>query len=168
MTLSAKWTAVSFFALTALAAGSFAFAGCTVTSGSPSNIEGGPGTTPDSSTTAADSGTGTDAAAPKCEGNMQGSGDFVSPACQAALVADCCTELKGCFNIVVDQDAGGPTDNCDKFVACVDDARKQPTPADQKAAQKLCDLAAPTNIQTAYDAIVACATNHPAANTACQ
>ena len=47
MTLSAKWTAVSFFTLTALAAGSFAFAGCTVTSGSPTDTEGGTGVTAD-------------------------------------------------------------------------------------------------------------------------
>jgi hypothetical protein len=167
MTLSAKWTAVSFFAMTALAAGSFAFAGCTVTSGTPSNIEGGTGTpTGDSGT--AETSTGDSSTPATCEGNKQASGDFKSAACQAALNVDCCTELKGCFNLVIDADAGGATDNCDTYVKCVDLAQKQPTQADKEAAQKECDLGAPKSVQDAYDAIVACATNHPATNTACQ
>src|SRR4051812_18154228 len=99
MTLSAKWTAVSFFALTALAAGSFAFAGCTVTSGNPTDPEGGVGNPPNPDSGAgADTSTGDSAVAATCEGNKQTSGDFVNAQCQAALNAECCAELKGCFN----------------------------------------------------------------------
>lgn len=169
MTLSAKWTAVSFFALTALAAGSFAFAGCTVTSGNPTDTEGGTGNPQVDSGTGTDSSTGTDSAvAATCEGNKQGSGDFVNAACQAALNADCCAELKACFNQVIDPDAGGATDNCDTFVKCSDLCRKEPDPTKQQQCQTECDLGAPKSIQDAYDAITACATAHPAANAACQ
>jgi hypothetical protein len=167
MTLSAKWTAVSFFAVTALAAGSVAFAGCTVTSGTPSDIEGGTGVTPGTDS-GAETSTGDSSVAATCEGNKQTSGDFKSAACQAALNSECCTELKGCFNLVPDADGGGASDNCDTYVKCVDLAQAQPTQAEKEQAQKECDLGAPKQVQDAYDAIVACATNHPASNTACQ
>lgn len=159
MTMSAKWTAVSFFALTALAAGSFAFAGCTVTSGNPDDIEGGTGNPkPDAST--GDSSTATDSSTPPavCEGNKQTSGDFVNATCQAKLNGECCAELKGCFNLEVDADAGGATDDCNKYASCVDFARKEATPAAQQAAQAECDLASPKAVQDAYDAITTCAT----------
>ena len=165
MTLSAKWTAVSFFALSALAAGSFAFAGCTVTSGTPSDIEGG---TPITSTDSGkETSTGDGAVAATCEGNKQTSGDFINASCQAALNAECCTELKGCFNLVVTSD-GGASDDCNTYVKCVDLAKKQATQADKEAAQKECDLGAPKEVQDAYDAIVKCATDHTATNAACQ
>ena len=165
--MSAKLTAVSFLAITALAAGSIAFAGCTVTS-SPTNIEGGSGNPP----VTGDSSTGTDSATPpgaaKCEGNKQASGDFVNAQCQAVLNANCCTELKGCFNLEVDQDAGGATADCDTYVKCVDLARKQPTMAEQEEAQKECDLASPKSVQDAYDAIVKCASDADGGLSACQ
>ena len=164
MTLSAKWTAVSFFALTALAAGSFAFAGCTATTGNPTDTEGGVGNPPVDSGTKVDSST----AAGKCEGNKQGSGDFVNAECQAILNVSCCAELKGCFNLVIDKDAGGATDDCDTYVKCVDLARTQPTQAEKEAAQKECDLSAPQSVQNAYDAIVKCATDADGGLNACQ
>lgn len=162
MTLSAKWTAVSFLALTAVATGSFAFAGCTATTGSPTDTEGGTGNPP------VDSGTKTDSATATCEGNKQGSGDFINATCQAALNAECCTELKGCFNLVIDQDAGGPTDNCDTFVKCSDLCLKETDATKQMACQNECNLSAPQSIQDAYDAITKCATDHPKSNAACQ
>jgi hypothetical protein len=166
MTLSAKWTAVSFFALTALAAGSFAFAGCTVTSGNPTDTEGGTGNPP------VDGGSGdsskNDSAAATCEGNKQTSGDFVNAACQNALNAACCTELKGCFNLVVDQDAGGATDDCNTYVKCVDLCRAETDATKAAQCQTECDLGAPKAVQDAYDAITTCATNNPTANAACQ
>ena len=170
MTLSAKWTAVSFFALTALAAGSFAFAGCTVTSGNPTDTEGGTGNPPNpDSGTGTDSSTATDSAvAATCEGNTQSSGDFVNAACQAALNAECCTELKGCFNLVIDQDAGGATDDCNTYTKCVDLCRAEPDATKQQQCQTECDLGAPKAVQDAYDAITKCATDHPTSNAACQ
>jgi hypothetical protein len=166
MTLSAKWTAVSFFALTAVATGSFAFAGCSVTSGSPTDTEGGTGNPVVDSGTK-DSSTG-DSATATCEGNKQTSGDFVNAACQAALNAECCTELKGCFNLVVDQDAGGATDDCNTYTKCVDLCRAETDPTKAADCQKECDLGAPQAVQDAYDAITKCATDHPTANAACQ
>lgn len=164
MTMSAKWTTVSFFALSALAAGSFAFAGCTVTSGNPDDIEGGTGNKP-----AVDSSTGdaskTDAGGAVCEGNKQTGGDLVSASCQAKLNAVCCAELKGCFNLVVDAD-GGAADDCNKYATCVDFARKQPTEKERMDEQANCDLASPKSVQDAYGLIEACATNK--ANTECQ
>jgi hypothetical protein len=162
MTLSSKWTAVSFLALTAIAAGSFAFAGCTATSGNPTDTEGGTGNP------VVDSGTKTDSAAATCEGNMQTSGDFQSPQCQALLNANCCAELKGCFNLVVAAADGGADDNCDTYVKCVDDAQSKATQADKEAAQALCDLSAPQNVQDAYDAIVKCASDTDGGLTLCQ
>lgn len=170
MSLNAKWTAVSFLTLSALAAGSFAFAGCTVTSSSPNDSEGGTGNPP---VTTGDSSTGTDssttdASTATCEGNKQTSGDFVNAQCQAALNAECCTELKGCFNIVVDQDAGGATDDCNTFAKCVDLCRAEQDPQKAQDCQNECDLGAPQNVKDAYDAITTCATNHPTSNAACQ
>jgi hypothetical protein len=169
MTMSAKWTTVSFFALSALAAGSFAFAGCTVTSGSPDDIEGGTGNpTPDSSTgdsSTGDGGTGDSSTAATCEGNKQTSGDFVNATCQAKLNEVCCAELKGCFNLEVDPD-GGATDDCNKYAKCVDFARTQPTPQEQQAAQAECDLVSPKSVQDAYGAIEDCAVAK--ANAECQ
>ena len=118
-----KWTAVSFFALTAVAAGSFAFAGCTVTSSNPPDTEGGVGNPP------VDGGSGDSldvfdsAVATKCEGNNQTGGDLFSAACQSKLNTLCCAELKGCFNLTVTANDAwllGGTDNCDKYSACID------------------------------------------------
>lgn len=98
-----------------------------------------------------------------CPGNKQAAGDFVNATCQAKLDAGCCTELKGCFNLVIDKGAGGPTDDCNTYTKCVDLARSQPTAAQQQAAQTECDLGAPKAVQDAYDAITTCATNKASA-----
>jgi hypothetical protein len=167
MTMSAKWTAVSFFALTALAAGSVAFAGCTVTSGDPDDIEGGTGNNnPGTDAATSETSTGDSSTAAVCEGNKQTSGDFVNATCQAKLNSVCCAELKGCFNLVVEADAGGATDDCNKYAACVDFARSQPTQQEQIDAQAECDLSAPKSVQDAYGAIEQCATDK--ANAECQ
>jgi hypothetical protein len=167
MTLSAKWTAVSLFALTSVALGSLAFAGCTVTSGTPTNEEGGTVITnpppPDDSGTAdaADA-----AVANTCEGNKQTSGDFFSPACQNKLNAVCCTELKTCFDIVPgNDDAGQPGADCNGYSKCIDICTKKAdgvTPETDQAKIAACDddcdsLSTPEVID-AYKAIVDCAT----------
>lgn len=173
MTLSAKWTTVTFFALTALGGGSFLFGGCTVTSGPVTNDEGGIGNPP------VDGGGGTDTSTvdtgtpSACDGNMQ-VGKFTPPACQAALETSCCDELKACFNAVVDKtDAAAPQGDCNAFFACLADCEKPlgdgaaPTPADvQECQTTLCDANSPQNIRDAYDAITTCGTQK--ANTVCQ
>lgn len=160
MTLSAKWTAVSFFALTAVAAGSFAFAGCTVTSGNPTTGDGGgiPVTDPDSGVT-------TDSGAAVCQGNKQTSGDFFSPACQAKLNAVCCTELKACFDLVPTADDAGTTgSDCNGYSNCIDtctkktDGTKETDPMKVSLCDDDCDALSSKNIIDGYQAIVDCAT----------
>jgi len=168
MTLSAKWTAASFFALTAaIGAGSFAFAGCTVTSGNPDDFEGGTGTppvvtpTPDSGTPVAD------AAVAKCEGNKQTGSDFFSAACQNRLNAQCCNELKTCFDLApTTPTAADPgTDDCNAYAICIPSCKKKAdgTPETDNAliiaCQDDCDKGSQKNIITAYEAIVACASS---------
>src|SRR4051812_13252550 len=118
MTLSAKWTAVSFFALTALGGATLVFGGCTVTSGKVDDIEGGSGnnTTPDK-----DSGTPTDSSTHSaCPGNTKQPVILINESCQSALETACCAELTTCFNIVNDQDAAaGGTDDCNKYSQCI-------------------------------------------------
>ena len=167
MTLSAKWTAVSLFALTSVAFGSIAFAGCTVTSGTPTNEEGGTVITnppPSGDSGAVDA---ADAAVVNtCEGNKQTSGDFFSPACQNKLNSVCCTELKTCFDIVPgNDDAGQPGSDCNGYSKCIDICTKKAdgvTPETDQAKIAACDddcdsLSTPEVIG-AYKAIVDCAT----------
>ncbi len=166
MTLSAKWTAVSFLALTAVATGSFAFAGCSVTSSNPTDTEGGTGNP------VVDSGK----VAVKCEGNKQTGGDLFSASCQAKLNALCCTELKTCFDIAPTADAGadgGTTpDDCNKFSSCITDCKTKAdgTPETDQAALSACgddcEALSTPEVAKAYDAIVACATAK--ANADCQ
>lgn len=173
MTLSAKWTAASFFALTALGAASFAFAGCTVTSGKVDDIEGGAGN-PDTGPKADG---GTDGPVVNaCPGNTKQTGKFINDACQSALESACCAELTACFNIVpsANADAGG-ADDCNKYSACIPKCRfkadgKTPETDDKliAACQDDCDALTQKSVITAYEAIVKCTTNNPASNTACQ
>jgi hypothetical protein len=136
------------------------FAGCTVTSGTVNDSEGGTVTTP-----TPDSGTDSAAnAAASCPGNTKQKANFISAACQAALDTSCCAELTACFDIVpVAGDAGGPTDDCNTFSSCIAACKSQP---DVATCENECNLAAPQDVQNAYDAITACATAK--ANTACQ
>jgi hypothetical protein len=173
MTLSAKWTAVSLFAFTSLAAGSIAFAGCTVTSGKVDDIEGGSGNPPVTTPTAE---AGTDSAVPAvtCEGNKQSGGDLFSAQCQQKLNAVCCTELKTCFDITLTADPGGMrgTDDCNKYSACIDSCTKKTDGTPETDQGKIaacdddCDTLTQDSVVKAYEAIVKCATDK--ANNECQ
>jgi hypothetical protein len=176
MSLSAKWTAVTLFALTALGAGSLA-AGCTVTSGDPDNSEGGTGNNPPTeASTPADTSTGDGGGPNKCPGNTQQKIVLTSAACQAAMEAECCAEITACFGATIDTtDAAAPQADCNIFAECIADCTKKPdgTPeTDQQAIAKcqadLCDSSSPTNVQTAYDAMIKCQTDKQATNDACQ
>lgn len=174
MTLSAKWTAVSFLGVTALAAGSFAFAaGCTVTSGNPDDIEGGAGTNTDSSTTPVDGSKPDSSVVNACPANTKQKGDIVDATCQRKLSEVCCAELTACFNIVPDGSGGGPTDDCNLFADCLTDCAKPaadggvPSQAEiAKCQTDICEVGAPKSVQDAYDAITTCATTK--ANIDCQ
>jgi hypothetical protein len=162
MTLSAKWTVVSFFALTSVAAGSVAFAGCTVTSGNPVDSDSGTPVKNPNPTPGTDSGTGDSAVATTtCEGNKQMSGDIVGPACQAKLNTACCPELKGCFDIVLAADPTGTrgTDNCDKYRTCLDTCETSGNTGDGglMACDSDCVALTQDSVVEAYNAILMCA-----------
>ena len=166
-----KWTAVSFFALAAMGAASMAFAGCTVTSGTVDNAEGGTGTNTDSSTPPGDSSVPPSQA---CPGNTKQTTVFINATCQKALEGECCSELTTCFNIVPDTTDGGGTDDCNKYSECIPKCRLKldgtPETDDAKigACQDDCDLASTKPVIDAYDNIAKCVAAHPDSNTACQ
>lgn len=167
MTLSAKWTAVTFSALTALGAGSFAFAGCTVTSGDPDNTEAGTGNNPP-----VDGGGGTDTSVVTpvaCTGNTKQTTKFAPAACQAALDEECCAELTACFTTPT----VAATQDCNVFVSCVDDCNKPvdggaPTEAEvDKCIADFCLSNSPTEIAEAYNKIIDCKEAKPKSIAAC-
>jgi hypothetical protein len=165
MTLSAKWTVVSFFALTSVAAGSFAFAGCTVTSGNPVDTDSGfPITTP---TPEAGDTDAADGAAAACPGNTQQKSVFINATCQAKLDSVCCTELTTCFNLtpVGMDDAGTTPQDCNGYTNCIDICTKKAdgvTPETDPMKVSLCDddcdSLSSQNVIDAYKAIADCAT----------
>ena len=167
MKSSAKWTAVSFFALTALAGASVMFAGCTVTSGKVDDIEGGTGnkdsaTNPDTNTA--------DGAVPNaCPGNTKETvGPIVNAACQAKLEAKCCAQLTACFGFDISTtDAGPGALNCNGYTDCTDKCNAGPA-ADRVDCQKGCNLATPQAVQDAYGKIEDCINANPDVLTACQ
>lgn len=161
MSLSAKWTAVTFSALTALGAGSFAFAGCTVTSGDPDNVEAGGGNNPP-----VDGG-----AANKCPGNTaKQTTKFAPSACQAALEEECCAELTACFTTPT----VAATQDCNVFVSCVDDCDKPvdggaPTETERnKCISDFCLSNSPPAIAEAYNKIIDCKEAKPKSIAACK
>lgn len=163
-----KWTAVTFIALTSLGAASVAFAGCTVTSGKVDDFEGGaPTPTTTATTPPPDSGPGDSGAA--CTGNMQTS-PILSTACQSALEAECCDELKTCFNATA-----ASTMNCEVYGGCVAncaesiDGGAPPTEAEiQSCITMLCDTNAAPGIKDAWKGITECAKVGNQSSTACK
>lgn len=164
MSLSVKWTAVSFFTLTALGAASFAFAGCTVTSGGIDNTEGGT-VKPDAG---GDGATGDSAVANACPGNTKQLRPILTTTCQNKLNAVCCNELKTCFDIVLTADPKGErgTDDCNALQKCLGETCKLPDGGVDSKCQDDCVTASQDSVVNAYDAISECATKN--ANDVCQ
>lgn len=169
---TAKLTTLTFFTV-AMGAAAVAFGGCTVTSGTVNDTEGGTGSSGTSGTSGSsgnsEAGTdgGSDSAAPKCEGNKQ-TVKLVDDACQACLEANCCDQLKGCFNIVQTPTDGGFTpDNCDKFAECI---AKSTSAQDQQD----CVDVTTQNVVDAYDQLfdkdiaTSCVAKNAACKTACK
>ncbi len=150
MNSSAKLTIVTLLA--SLALGAAAIQGCTVTSGTSDDTDGGTqssGGTSGNGTSGGTSGTteqdaGEDAAAAVCEGNKQTT-QFTPESCQACLNEKCCAELKPCFDYVPPDDT---TLTCDQLLDCL-----------QTCEGDVCDecqAGTTTDLQTAFDAIVEC------------
>lgn len=163
MTLSAKWTSLSILAIAALGA-----VACTVTSGDVDDSTGGTGsdtdvdsgdTNNDTDASTADSGTDPDATATTCEDNQQ-SNALVSVECQACLEQNCCTELKGCFNLQPgSDDAGTAYATCNDYAACLANCSEQ-NPTDDAAYEAcvtdFCIATTSESVATAFDGIIDC------------
>lgn len=173
VSVSAKWTAVSFFGLATLGA-SLAAAGCSVTTGTVDNDGGGTVIIPEEdSGTTADSGGSVDAGyVNTCTANTnQTIGPIVSVQCQESIDTNCCTQLAGCFGIAT------PTgvDDCNKFTLCVDKCNYQAdgvTPETDaskiEACQNTdCPALSQQDVVDAYDALTACIVGNASTKTAC-
>lgn len=155
MNSSAKSTAVSFLAAAAL--GAAIFTGCTVTSGTVDDVDGGSSNQNNTDSGTQDASTEDVNTAPVCESKQ--SGTLVNEECQACLDANCCTELKTCFDIPADENAG--TVDCNDYATCIHDVRDEcnakPTQQEIDDCFADCDLTAATGVQAAYEAIEECA-----------
>ncbi len=154
MNSSAKTTAISLLAAAAL--GAAVFTGCTVTSGTVDDIDGGtqPNKEKDAGATDNDAGeTKPDASAATCE-TKRTSEYIVSATCQACLDAKCCSQQKTCFDIAAPDESKV---NCNDYAACIDDCSGTATTEEElDACYGDCDLTAADGVQTAYEAIVSC------------
>lgn len=167
-----KMTSIAFFTV-AMGVGAVAFGGCTVTSGTV-NDDGGVGSSGTSGTgtsgTSGTSGTPTEAGAAcgTAEGNKQ-TVKIVNDACQACLAANCCAELKGCFNIDTSTaaDAGFIPDNCDKFTTCIANSKND---QDQQDCQDVTTKEVVDAYYKIFDTTDAtsCLSRNKACDTACQ
>lgn len=157
MNSSAKTTAFSFLAAAAL--GAATWMGCTVTSGTVDDTNGGTqnndqdaGTgsgDQDAGTTDEDS--GTTPVGSVCQSNQKS--QFVNETCQLCLENNCCTQLQGCFDLPADANAG--TVDCNDYNECIDACNQDPAADDSCYA--LCDETAAEGVKDGYEAIVGCA-----------
>ena len=169
MSLNAKWTTVTFMALTAVGAGSFLFGGCSVTNGPVTDFEGGTGNPPPPppSDGGGDTSIG-DSATNACPGNTKQTAPLVNATCQKAMETDCCAELTGCFGLDVPA-----LQDCNVFSSCISQCKDpladggKPTTAEiAQCETDICNANSPKSVQDAYDTMITCATSK--AGTACQ
>ena len=165
MKLSAtKHAAVSFVAVLAL--GAATIFGCTVTSSTSGDTDGGKSSSSSSSgstsssssgsssgsTTSSSSGSTGDGGA-TCEGNKQT--DFYPAACQSCLEAHCCNELKGCFNI--DPGDAGDQVGCSAYSDCVVHCQETADGGDPSSCVKdQCDSVAAPGVADAFKQLSQC------------
>lgn len=156
MNSNAKTTAISLLAVAAV--GAAVFMGCTVSSGTVDDTDGGNQPQRDGGSDE-DTGTpdDTDGGAAVCESKQEGK--FINDTCQACVEAACCTELKTCFDLPADADNGKV--DCNAYTECIDSVRDEcsakPTQEEIDECFADCDLTAADGVQAAYDGIVSCA-----------
>ena len=161
--MSIKWTTVSFLAVATLGAGAFAFGGCTVTSGTPTDPggtvkDGGETSSNDSGGGGTDAGTDAPTTA-TCEGNTNQKSKLVSDECQSCLDTNCCGELKACFNKEPSPDGGadgGAGSECNDYAKCI--AFCYSSQGGAQTCLDECNAGTP-NVVNEYDAIITCAEN---------
>jgi hypothetical protein len=150
MNTSAKMTAFSLLAASAL--GVAAFVGCTTSSTLSDDTDGG---TRDSGGPTGDGGTtGPFTVGSICKTNTQVRA-FGTLRCQECIENQCCTQLRGCFNLP-GIDAGQEQATCESYSDCTAECQQEATPQAAKDCQDLCDEATPSFVQP-YDAITSCA-----------
>lgn len=155
MNSSAKTTAISLLAAAAL--GAAVFTGCTVTSGTDDDVDGGTQNNDkkDAGATDKDASTETDGGGTATCETKRTSEYIVSPTCQACLDAKCCSQQKTCFDIEAPADKSKV--NCNDYAACIDDCGATATTEEElDACYGDCDLTGADGVQTAYEAIVSC------------
>lgn len=174
MNSSAKLTAISFLAASAL--GAIILTACTVTSGTVDDTDGGSqedkdsgtGTTSDSGNTTTDSGD-TDAGTATCESKKRADLELISTsaACQTCLAAKCCTQIQTCFAIPEDT-ANGKTE-CNAYSDCIRNCVEDPENDTQEKLEAcftdICDGTAAEGVPAAYINIEQC--GNTSCNTEC-
>lgn len=142
MKLHAKWSTLSVLAMMAFGSGAAVYTGCTVTTGTVDDIDGGSGTpTKDGGTSTSDSGTAGDGGVvgTACQPLNQKQ-QLIDEACQSCLEQKCCTQLQGCYNAPAG--SNGEVD-CDTYAQCVDQGGCETDPAkpssDSDAGALVCD-----------------------------
>jgi hypothetical protein len=164
---SAKFTAVTFLAGSVLGAIALTGGGCTVTSGTVDDTDG--GSSGSSGDAGKDSGgdssdSATPDAARTCSVPEQ-QGIIGSAACQACLDTNCCAEQQGCFAIKADP--GGTTVDCNAYVDCINVCNQKPTDQEKVDCYKdTCDATAAEGVSAAYDKIDTCQTSKCSAECA--
>lgn len=152
MSASAKLTAVTFLAAAALGA-AIATQGCTVTSTTINDTDG--GTQSSGGTSGSADGDGGSEGGSSGGGQTCNAGEFptsLNATCQACLEQKCCADLKSCFEI----NPGPSLLSCKELADCVNEAK------DETEHQACVDSADPL-VKDAYGRIVGCADTNCAA-----
>lgn len=156
MNSSAKKTTLSFLAAAAL--GAVVFMGCSVSSGTVDDTDGGTqnndkdagNNNNNDSGQQSETGTGD-----KCESTQPETAKFKPEACQTCLEKSCCLEIKNCFSLPGDADNGKL--DCAGFKDCLDDCSAKPAGQEQDDCIKECtDTLAAAGVVDAWQSLTAC------------
>ena len=167
----AKWSTISFFGLGALTVAGMVAAGCSVSTTDPGPTTSTSSSSGSSGSTDEDAATGDDAAVNACPANTKEASGLFDGACQAALNVNCCNELANCFDIVP---TDSTKDDCNAYIQCRDKCtlKADGTPETDPTLIQMCqdnDCVALTDdgVVTAFDGLIQCINNSPAADSAC-
>ena len=155
MNSSARITAVILLAAAALGGAVF---GCTVTSGTVNDTDGGtqiPDPTTDSGTTDPDTGTGntTPDSGATCAAASKQTKPIRSAKCQACLNTKCCTAMTACYDLPA-PDASFPVD-CNAYQDCIRTECDE-NPNAGADCDELCKATAADGVAAAFEALEAC------------
>jgi hypothetical protein len=151
MNSSAKLTAVTLLATAALGV-AIATQGCTTTSGTDTDFDGGSQTSSSGTSGTSSGSSGTEGGANACPGNTKQTAPLIDATCQTCLSQKCCSQLTTCFDLPADTD-GGTTNDCNSYSKCTADCLDD---TDVQGCYQLCDELAAPGVVTAYDSIVSC------------